>query len=63
MKRMKGSTELERTGWTCQEDGWWTHETHGGICLEADGKWWAWPLEGGKRGPYKTALEAARSYE
>jgi hypothetical protein len=57
----RSSAWLTSNGWTCQEAGWWTHETHGGICIEHDGKWWAWSREEKKRGPYKTAVEAARS--
>jgi hypothetical protein len=55
---------LERAGWSCQERGWWTHPTRGGICKETGGKWWAYPYSGDRLGPFKNArAAAARSNE
>lgn len=49
-------------GWVMQERGWWTNETHGGICRERGG-WWVYRSENRPRGPYKTAREAAQSID
>lgn len=40
------------------EPGWYTAEGVGGICREADGKWWFYPLRGRKKGPFETLTEA-----
>ncbi len=44
--------------WVKQEPGWWTSEA-GGVVLEADAKWWAYPVGSTlKYGPYVSISEA-----
>lgn len=53
-------------GWRIQESGWWTHDDFGGICREADGKWYGYPkLEAlpERFGPFVTAYEAAMAIQ
>jgi hypothetical protein len=45
--------------WERQEPGWYTSAI-GGISLEGAGRWYFWPTEGEKLGPYKS-LAAAKT--
>lgn len=53
-------------GWNCEEPGWWTHDTFGGVCHEDDGKWYGYPKhlpELDRRGPFDTANAAASAIQ
>lgn len=48
-------------GWECQEPGWYTHETLGGITREHEGWFCWWSSEPGPRiskGPFTTLQHA-----
>jgi hypothetical protein len=51
---------LQMDGWGMAEMGWWVKEGVGGICREADGKWWFYAMDDSPRvGPFRTAIRAA----
>lgn len=52
---------LSLDGWELQEPGWWTRDGVGGVCRERDRQWYAYPLEGPRRGPFSTMLQAMTS--
>lgn len=58
----KGNYEKMPDGWACAEPGWWVHDALGGVCREADRKWYRYPKdrsESDRLGPFLTAGEAA----
>jgi hypothetical protein len=55
---MSGATSVWQPvceGWRREEPGWWVMDGVGGICREADGRWWFYPVEDSERvGPFRT---------
>ncbi len=46
--------------WVKQERGWYTSDI-GGISLEGSGRWFFWPMQGPRKGPFKTLALAKAS--